>query len=118
MRHNLGTHAYSRHLNVVVFHHGLLGGLLSFGLVARLGVAATETAGRLLAGGHGPVGEGPRVDPALLRQALEHALLPVFGVLLALAVLNLLVAGFFPARADEGDRRAATGDAPETAAVG
>ncbi len=79
---------------------GALGALLSFGLVERLGVAATETAGRLLAGRHAPVGEAPSLDPALLRQALEHALLPVFGVLLALAVVNFFVAGFFPKRAD------------------
>ena len=94
---------------------GALGGLLSFGLVERLGVAATETAGRLLAGGHGPAGTGPSVDPALLRRALEHALLPAFGVLLGLAVLNLYVAGFFPARADE---RPPLATAPETAALG
>jgi MFS family permease len=97
---------------------GALGGLLSFGLVGRLGVAATETAGRLLAGGHGPAGNGPSVDPALLRQALEHALLPVFGVLLGLAVLNLFVAGFFPARADENDRQATPRGATETAPIG
>ncbi len=90
---------------------GALGALLSFGLVARLGAAATETAGRLLAGRHGPPGSGPSLDPALLRQALEHALLPVFGVLLALAVLNLFVAGFFPARADDQGPRPTTGDA-------
>jgi hypothetical protein len=97
---------------------GALGALLSFGLVARLGVAATETAGRLLAGGHGPPGSGPSLDPALLRQALEHALLPVFGVLLVLAVLNLFVAGFFPARADDHGPRPTTGDAPAVEALG
>ena len=91
---------------------------MSFGLVARLGAAATETAGRLLAGGHAPPGRGPSLDPALLRQALEHALLPVFGVLLALAVLNLFVAGFFPARADDHGARPMTDDAPEAAALG
>jgi hypothetical protein len=90
---------------------GALGGLLSLGLVHRLGVAATETAGRLLAGGRGPAGEGPRLDPGLLRQALEQALLPVFGVLLALAVVNLFVVGYFPARADEIEPRAATPEA-------
>jgi MFS family permease len=80
---------------------GALGALLSFGLVARLGVAATETAGRLLTGGHGP---GPRtqgVDEAQLRQALESSLLPVFVVLLGLAVVNFFVTGFFPRRADD-----------------
>jgi hypothetical protein len=89
---------------------GALGGLLSLGLVHRLGAAATETAGRLLAGGRGP-GEGPHLDPGLLRQALEQALVPVFGVLLALAVVNLFVAGYFPARADEPEPRAATPEA-------
>jgi MFS family permease len=82
---------------------GALGALLSFGLVERLGVTATETAGRLLAGRHGTAGEAPGLDPAVLRQALEHALLPVFGVLLALSVLNFFVAGFFPKRADTPD---------------
>jgi MFS family permease len=96
---------------------GALGGLLSFGLVERLGMAATETAGRLLAG-HGSAGEGPSLDPALLRQALEHALLPVFGVLLALAVVNLFVAGYFPDRADESEPRTTTGDATEATAIG
>jgi MFS family permease len=96
---------------------GALGALLSFGLVARLGATATETAGRLLAGGHSSLGSRS-LDPALLRQALEHALLPVFGVLLALAVLNLFVAGYFPARADENVTGARTGGPAPAAAIG
>jgi hypothetical protein len=79
---------------------GALGGLLSLGLVARLGPAA-EGAGRLLAGGPAVAPAEAGLDSARLRQALEHALLPVFAVLLGLAVVNLLVTGFFPRRADE-----------------
>jgi hypothetical protein len=60
----------------------------------------------------------PSLDPSLLRQALEHALLPVFGVLLALAVLNLFVAGYFPARADENVTGATTGGPAHAAAAG
>jgi energy-converting hydrogenase Eha subunit E len=85
---------------------GALGALLSFGLVARLGVAATETAGGLLTGGHGPGLRTQGADEAQLRQALESSLLPVFGVLLGLAVLNLLVTGLFPARADDREQSA------------
>jgi hypothetical protein len=53
-----------------------------------------ETAGRLLAGGSRTRPRRWGLDPLLLRQALEHALLPVFAVLLGLALLNLFVAGF------------------------
>jgi MFS family permease len=92
---------------------GALGALLSFGLIGRLGAAATETAGRLLTSGPAPARGQVGLDPTLLRHALEQALLPIFGVLLGLALLNLFVAGFFPARADEPARPA--GDARETA---
>src|SRR6185369_9762336 len=57
---------------------GALGGLFAMGLSRRLGAAA-ESAGRMLAAGHAAPG-GPPVDPALFRLAIEHALLPVFGI--------------------------------------
>jgi hypothetical protein len=77
---------------------GALGGLLSSGLLARLGPAA-ETAGALLSGRHGPVGVD--VQGEALRHALEQSLLPVFAVLLALSLANFAMAGFFPDRADD-----------------
>ena len=95
---------------------GALGALLSFGLLGRLGAAATETAGRLLAG-RGPR-SGVGLDPLLLRQALEHALLPVFAVLLGLALLSLFVAGFFPARADKKEPPVPSGPTREAAGTG
>jgi len=95
---------------------GALGALLSFGLLGRLGAAATETAGRLLAGREPRSEVG--LDPLLLRQALEHALLPVFAVLLGLALLNLFVAGFFPARADEKEPPVPSGPTREAAGAG
>ena len=78
---------------------GALGGLLAMGLSRRLGPAA-EGAGRLLAGGHAEAGAGgPAVDPALFRLAIERSLLPVFAILVALAVLNVFVTARFPDRA-------------------
>lgn len=74
---------------------GALGGLLSAGLTERLGAAAAD-ASQVLAG---------RVAGAsaeALRQAIEASLLPVFGVLAALAVVNLFVAGRFPGPARSG----------------
>jgi MFS family permease len=71
---------------------GALGGILSARLVARLGPAA-ETAGRLLA--HRP-GAATVAASSALRQAIEASLLPVFGVLLGLAVVNLVVTSWFP----------------------
>jgi MFS family permease len=82
---------------------GALGGLLSVGLVNRLGPAA-ETAGRLLSGRTLPAPVSPadgQLDPERLRVALEQALFPVFAVLLGLAIVNLYVTGRFPGRADE-----------------
>ena len=79
---------------------GALGGLLAAGLARRLGGAA-ETAGRLLAAGSGvdPAAAGaPAVAPAVFRAAIERSLLPVFGVLVVGAVLNLFVADRFPDR--------------------
>ena len=81
---------------------GALGGLLSFGLVSRLGPGA-DTAGRWLAHAALPSAASPSeaaLDPAVFHDALERSLFPVFVVLLALAVVNLFVAGLFPARAD------------------
>jgi MFS family permease len=80
---------------------GALGGLLAAGLERRLGAAA-ETAGRLLAaGGAAEHGASFPVAPAAFRVAIETSLLPVFGILVALALVNLYVAGRFPARAGE-----------------
>jgi MFS family permease len=74
---------------------GALGGVLAAGLRLRLGAAAS-TAGQILAGHHG-AGAAPT---AALRQALERSLLPVFGVLLALAAVNVAVAAWFPGKAE------------------
>jgi MFS family permease len=73
---------------------GALGGLLAAGLVRRLGGAA-ETAGRLLASAHEPAGESA-IAPAAFRLAIEQSLLPVFGILVGLAVINLFVTERFP----------------------
>jgi len=80
---------------------GALGGLLAAGLDRRLGAAA-ETAGRLLAAG-GAAGGGGSVTPAIFRIAIERSLLPVFGILGGLAVVNLFVAARFPERAGEAE---------------
>jgi MFS family permease len=77
---------------------GALGGLLAAGLERRLGAAA-ETAGRLLAAGG--AADASAVTPAAFRVAIERSLLPVFGILGALAVVNLFVASRFPDRAGE-----------------
>jgi MFS family permease len=77
---------------------GALGGLLAMGLVRRLGPAA-ESAGSLLVAGHAPAGAPTPVDPEAFRLAIENSLLPVFGILVALAVVNVLVTGRFPERA-------------------
>jgi MFS family permease len=74
---------------------GALGGLLAAGLARRLGPAA-ETAGRLLASGGEAAGG---IAPAAFRLAIERSLIPVFGILVGLAVLNLLVTERFPERA-------------------
>ena len=41
----------------------------------------------------------PAIDPAAFRLAIERSLLPVFGVLVALAVVNVFVTARFPDRA-------------------
>jgi MFS family permease len=81
---------------------GALGGILASGLASRLHGGA-DTAGRLLAG-RPEAGAALPVAPALFRQAIERSLLPVFAVLLALAVVNLFVASGFPAEAGVSDR--------------
>jgi len=80
---------------------GGLGGLLAAGLSHRLGSAA-ETAGRLLAAGSSralPEGSAQTIAPEVFRVAIERSLLPVFGVLVALAAVNLYVTGRFPDQA-------------------
>jgi MFS family permease len=76
---------------------GALGGLLAAGLDRRLGAAA-ETAGRLLASGG--AGGGGAAASAEFRLAIEGSLIPVFAILVALAVVNLLVTNGFPERTD------------------
>lgn len=77
---------------------GALGGLLAAGLARRLGPAA-ENAGRLLAAGVSSPGTAS-VDPAVFRVAIERSLLPIFAILVALAVVNLFVANRYPEQAD------------------
>ncbi|MCM3877283.1 MAG: MFS transporter [Thermoanaerobaculia bacterium] len=67
---------------------GALGGILATGLTRRMGAAA-ESAGTLLTEGH---------VPREMRLALEQSLLPVFAVLLVLALVNLAVTSRFPDR--------------------
>ncbi len=71
---------------------GALGGLLAAGLARRLGPAA-ETSSRMLASG---AQEAGAVAPETFRLAIERSLIPVFGILVALAVVNLLVTERFP----------------------
>jgi MFS family permease len=79
---------------------GALGGIFAAGVAARLG-SGVEAASRLLAVPHagGTAGILP-VAPDLFRRAIERSLLPVFGVLLALAALNLFLASGFPETTD------------------
>jgi hypothetical protein len=80
---------------------GALGALLAGGLSSRLGAAA-DAAGVLLAHGPGSPATVAGVDPAALRSALEGALMPVFAVLVLMAVLNLVVASSFPQEVSHG----------------
>jgi EmrB/QacA subfamily drug resistance transporter len=74
---------------------GTLGGVFAAGLAARLG-SSVEAASRLLAAGrHGAPVSLP-VTPAVFRHAIESSLLPVFGVLLGLAAVNLFLPSGFP----------------------
>ena len=77
---------------------GALGGLLAAGLALRLGPAA-ESAGRLLAAGSSSPAAAP-VDAAAFRVAIERSLLPIFGILLALGIVNLFVTSRFPDQAE------------------
>ncbi|HEY2944948.1 MAG TPA: MFS transporter, partial [Vicinamibacteria bacterium] len=77
---------------------GTLGGLLSSGLDRHLGAAA-DVAGRLLA--RQETALPPGVTPLAVRHAIAGSLLPVFGVMLVLAVANVVIVGRFPGRADE-----------------
>jgi MFS family permease len=77
---------------------GTLGGLLSAGLDRRLGAAA-DVAGRLLAGHEAAL--PPGVTPLAVRHAIAGSLLPIFGVMLVLAIVNVAIAGRFPGRADD-----------------
>ncbi|PYQ15842.1 MAG: MFS transporter [Acidobacteria bacterium] len=77
---------------------GTLGGLLSSGLDRHLGPAA-DVAGRLLAGRETVL--PPGVTPLGVRHAIAGSLLPVFGVMLVLAIVNVAIVGRFPGRAHD-----------------
>jgi len=77
---------------------GTLGGVLSSGLDRHLGAAA-DVAGRLLAGHEATLPAG--ITPLAVRHAIAGSLLPVFGVMLLLALVNVAVTGRFPGRADD-----------------
>jgi MFS family permease len=75
---------------------GALGGVFAAGVASRLG-SGMEAASRLLAGPRDPAtATGPGIAPAVFRLAIERSLLPVFGVLLGLAAVNLFLASGFP----------------------
>jgi hypothetical protein len=74
---------------------GALGGMFAAGVASRLG-SGLEAASRLLAAPHAAGTGAAPIAPALFRQAIERSLLPVFAVLLGLAVFNLFVASGFP----------------------
>lgn len=73
---------------------GILGGVLSAGLAARLGSAASD-ASAILAG-RIPTGT---LDAETFRHALEMSMRPLFAALLLLALVNVAVASSFPAGA-------------------
>ena len=72
---------------------------------------AAESAGRLLATGTQTAGNGG-VAPAVFRVAIERSLLPVFGILGVLAVVNLFVTERFPADAELPAEAAAETELP------
>ncbi len=78
---------------------GALGGILSAGLSKRLGPLA-ESAGRLLSPQAAASQTPSPVPLAVLGQAIERSLLPVFAILAALSVFNVLLASRFPERGD------------------
>jgi MFS family permease len=79
---------------------GALGGVFTAGVAARLG-SGLEAASRLLAGPHAASeAAAAGIDPALFRLAIGRSLLPVFAVILGLAVVNLYFTSGFPESAD------------------
>ncbi|MGH9399296.1 MAG: MFS transporter [Thermoanaerobaculia bacterium] len=78
---------------------GALGGILSAGLSNRLGPLA-ESAGRLLSAQAALSGPPPPIPLSVLGSAIERSLLPVFAILAALSVLNVLLASRFPEKED------------------
>jgi MFS family permease len=89
---------------------GALGGILSAGLVKRLGPLA-ESAGRLLSPQRAASGQPPPIPLSVLGQAIERSLLPVFGILVALAAVNVALASRFPEREDGSAETETTGEA-------
>ncbi len=89
---------------------GALGGILSAGLFHRLGPLA-ESAGRLLSPQASASGPPPPIPLSVLGQAIERSLLPVFAILAALAVLNVILASRFPEREDGSAQEEAGGEA-------
>jgi MFS family permease len=82
---------------------GALGGVFTAGLAVRLG-DRMEAASRLLAGGHEGAAASSAsggISPVLFREAIERSLLPVFGVLVAIALANIFVSARFPLRRSE-----------------
>jgi len=73
---------------------GALGGILAHGLTARLGASA-DVAGAHLTGS----GAAPELASAV-RLAIESSLVPVFWILLALGVANVVVIRWFPGKAE------------------
>lgn len=73
-----------------------LGGILSAGLASRLGPAAAS-AGSFLSAGHADA--ATIAATAALRAGIASALVPVFVILMALAVVNLGVTQFYPPEA-------------------
>jgi MFS family permease len=82
---------------------GALGGLLSAGLDRHLGAGA-DVAGRLLAGHQGAL--PPGITASAVRHAIAASVLPVFGVLVVLALVNVVVVGGFPGRAHDAAEQA------------
>ena len=74
---------------------GALGGLFATGLSRRLGAGGGERRPHARARDT-PRPAGRPWTPAAFRLAIERALLPVFGILGALAVFNVFVTARFP----------------------
>ena len=60
---------------------------------------AAESAGRLLASGQPEAGVPMAIAPAAFRLAIERSLIPVFGILVGLAIFNVVVTARFPEKA-------------------